>query len=255
VAGVNLVVPITATLPERQYTMECIEHSAVQRPIVQDRQVGRHMGSEVAVSIEIIKKRMWLAYQYACNNPANERMDAVHALVLKLADPGIDMHTFLQEVADTINTKLGIKETTIGLRAPSDGLYRYDVMSGLSDSEWEAHKQLSYKHEDFDSQGVYKSMQISRYTRLLLAEDNPYASGEETTYEREVMLQSKRKSLDDTIEGDYLDICIFGKDDDLLGWIEISGMKSGRFPDAETIKCLELLASVIGVALSRRSER
>jgi hypothetical protein len=213
------------------------------------------MGSEVAVNTEIIKKRMWLAYQYACNNPANERTDAVHALVIKLADPAIDMHNFLQEAADTINTKLGIKETTIGLRSPTDGLYRYDVMSGLSDSEWEAHKHLSYKHEDFDSQGVYKSMQISRYTRLLLAEDNPYADGEETTYERDLMLQSKRKSLDDTIEGDYLDICIFGKGDDLLGWIEISGMKSGRFPDAETIKCLELLASVIGVALARRSER
>jgi hypothetical protein len=128
-------------------------------------------------------------------------------------------------------------------------------MSGLSDSEWEAHKKLSYKREDFDSQEVYKFMQISKYTRLLLAEDNPYANGEDATYERELMLQSKRKSLDDTIEGDYLDICIFGKGDDLIGWIEISGMENGRFPDTETIKCLELLASVIGVALSRRAHR
>jgi hypothetical protein len=212
------------------------------------------MGSEATVNTEIIKKRMWLAYQYACNNPVNVRMDAIQALVIKLADPGIDMHMFLQEAAETINTKLGIKETTIGLRSPSDELYRYEVMSGLTDLEWEAHKGLSYTHEDFYSQDVYKSMQISRYTRLLLAEDNPYANGEESTYEREVMLQSKRKSLDDTIEGDYLDICIFGKGDDLLGWIEISGMANGRFPDAETIKGLELLASIIGVALARGLE-
>ncbi len=210
------------------------------------------MGSEVAVNTEIIKKRMWLAYQYACNNPANERMDCVHALIAKLADPDVDMHMFLQEAADTINSKLAIKETTVGLKSPSDGMYRYEVMSGLTDPEWDAHKHLSYKDEDFHSQDVYKSMQISKYTRLLLAEDNPYANGEETTYERELMLQSKRKSLDDTIEGDYLDICIFGKGDDLLGWIEISGMRNGRFPDTETIKCLELLASVIGVALARR---
>jgi hypothetical protein len=210
------------------------------------------MGSEVTINKEIIKKRMWLAYQYACNNPANERTDAIHVLVTKLADPGIDMHLFLQEAADTINTKLAFKEVTIGLRSPSDGMYRYEVMSGLTDSEWEAHKNLSYKHEDFYNQDVYKSMQISRYTRLLLADDNPYANGEESTYERELMLQSKRKSLDDTIEGDYLDICIFGKEGDLLGWIETSGMKNGRFPDAETVKCLELLASVIGVALARR---
>ena len=198
---------------------------------------------------------MWLAYQYACSNPANERTDCVHALITKLADPDIDMHMFLQEVADTINAKQAIKEITIGLRSPSDGLYRYEVMSGLSDSEWDAHKRLSYKHEDFYSEDVYKFMQISKYTRLLLAEDNPYANGEDDTYERDLLLQSKRKSLDDTIEGDYLDISIFGKGDDLLGWIEISGMENGRFPDTETIKCLELLASVIGVALARREER
>jgi hypothetical protein len=232
--------------------MECIRCPAVREPLVPSRLGGIPLGSEVTVNTEIIKKRMWLAYQYACNNPANERMDAVHSLIIKLADPGIDMHMFLQEAADAVNTKLGIKETTLGLKSPSDGLYRYEVMSGLSDSEWEAHKSLSYTHEDFYSQDVYKSMQISRYTRLLLAEDNPYANGEESTYERDLMLQSKRKSLDDTIEGDYLDICIFGQGDDLLGWIEISGMKSGRFPDAETIKCLELLASVIGIALARR---
>lgn len=212
------------------------------------------MGSEATVNTEIIKKRLWLAYQYACNNPANDRTDAIQALVTKLADPEADMHAFLQDAADTINSDLGVKEVTIGLKSPSDGLYRYEVMSGLTDAEWDAHKILSYKQEDFYSQEVYKHMQISRFTRLLLADDNPYANGEEATYERELMLQSKRKSLDDTIEGDYLDICIFGKGDDLLGWIEISGMKNGRFPDAETIKCLELLASVIGVALARRRQ-
>jgi len=210
------------------------------------------MSQDTTVNKEIIKKRLWLAYQYACSNPANERMDIVHGLIVKLADPSIDMHGFLQEVAETMHNKLGIKEVTIGLRSPSDGMYRYEVMAGLTDTEWGAHKTLSYKLEDFYSQDVYKSMQISRYTRLLLAEDNPYASGEESTYERDVMLQSKRKSLDDTIEGDYFDILILGRGDDLLGWIEFSGMANGRFPDTETIKCLELLASVMGVALARR---
>jgi len=210
------------------------------------------MSQDTTVNKEIIKKRLWLAYQYACSNPANERMDIVHGLIVKLADPSIDMHGFLQEVAETMHNKLGIKEVTIGLRSPSDGMYRYEVMAGLTDTEWGAHKTLSYKLEDFYSQDVYKSMQISRYTRLLLAEDNPYANGEESTYERDVMLQSKRKSLDDTIEGDYFDILILGRGDDLLGWIEFSGMANGRFPDTETIKCLELLASVMGVALARR---
>jgi len=213
------------------------------------------MGSEGsgAVKPELIKKRMWLAYQYACSNPSNERMECVHAMINNLADPNLDMKTFLQNVADTITEKLGIKEATIGLKDSSDGQYRYMVMSGLSDSEWEAHKSLTYKYEDFYSQNVYKFMQISRYTHLLLAEDNPYGEGEDATYEKELMLHSKRKSLEDTIEGDYLDVLIYGKGDDLLGWMEISGMKSGHFPDVEILKCLELLASVIGIALSRNA--
>jgi len=215
------------------------------------------MGSEGPgpVKPELIKKRMWLAYQYACSNPSNERMDCVHSMITHLADPELDMKHFLQEVADTINNKLGIKETTIGLKDPIDGLYRYVVMSGLTDSEWEAHKVLTYKYEDFYSQNVYKFMQISRYTHLSLADDNPYAAGEDATYEKDVMLQSKRKGLEDTIEGDYLDIMIYGKGEDLLGWIEISGMKSGHFPDVETIKCLELLASVLGIALAHIAPR
>ncbi len=215
------------------------------------------MGSEGAgpVKPELIKKRMWLAYQYACSNPSNERMDCVHAMINKLADPGLDMKAFLQEVADTITNKVGIKEVTIGLKDSSDGRYRYVVMSGLSDSEWEAHKGLAYDYADFYSQNVYKFMQISRYTHLSLADDNPYAEGEDATYEKDLMLKSKRRSLEDTIEGDYLDVMILGKSDDLLGWIEISGMKSGRFPDVETVKCLELLASVIGIALSRAERK
>jgi hypothetical protein len=66
-----------------------------------------------------------------------------------------------------------------------------------------------------------------------------------------LMLQSARKSLDDTIEGDYIDVLILGKGEELLGWIEISGMQNGKFPDAQTLKCIELLATVIGVALAR----
>jgi hypothetical protein len=204
---------------------------------------------------ELIKKRMWLAYQYACSNPSNERMDCIHAMITHLADPELDMKSFLQEVADTINNKFGIKETTIGLKDSVDGLYRYAVMSGLTDSEWEAHKSLTYKYEDFYSQNVYKFMQISKYTHLSLADDNPYAEGEDATYEKELMLHSKRKGLEDTIEGDYLDVLIYGKGEELLGWIEISGMKSGHFPDVETIKCLEMLASVMGIALARISPR
>ncbi len=207
------------------------------------------MGGQ-AINPEIIKKRMWLDYQYSCNNPSNA-IDTVHELINELADPSMDVHKFLHDAANTICTKLFIKDVTIGLKDPSDGLFKYQVMAGLEDSEWEAHKKLSYSLDQFDNHALYKFMKISKYTRLYLAEDNPYGTNEEETYSKPLMLMSARKSLEDTIEGDYLDVLIYGKGDDLLGWIEISGMKSGHFPEVETLKCLELLASVMGIALAR----
>ncbi len=202
-----------------------------------------------AINPEIIKKRMWLDYQYSCNNPSNA-IDTVHELINELADPAFDMHEFLHDAANTICTKLFIKDVTIGLKDPSDGRYKYQVMAGLEDSEWQAHKKLSYSLDQFDNPSLYKFMKISKYTRLYLAEDNPYGSNEEETYSKPLMLMSERKSLEDTIEGDYLDIYVYGKGEELLGWIEISGMNNGKFPDIQTIKVVELLASIIGIVLA-----
>ncbi len=208
-----------------------------------------------AINPEIIKRRMWLDYQKASNDPGNDRLECVHELMDKLVDPSMDIQRFLWDAANTISTQLGIKEVTIGLKDTKDGLYRYEAMSGLEDTVWEAHKGLTYARDQFDTQDIYKYKEISKHTRLYLAEDNPYAVGEDGTYRKDLMLQSKRNSLEDTIEGDYLDTLVFGKGDELLGWIEFSGLKSGKFPDGQTIITIELLASAVGVALTLLSAR
>ncbi|UCE81390.1 MAG: hypothetical protein JSV94_02960 [Methanobacteriota archaeon] len=199
---------------------------------------------------ELVKKRICLSYQYDSADPANERLDCVHSLTVALADRQLSIRDFLQNAADIIRDKFWVKEITIGLRDRADGLYRYEVMSGLDEGSWEAHRQLAYTLEQFEDSELYKSAQISNLTRLFLAEDNPYGSDEERTFNRELMLQSSRRSLDETIEGDYIDVRILGRDGVLLGWIEISGTTDGKFPDVHTIKCLELLASILGVALT-----
>ena len=69
------------------------------------------------------------------------------------------------------------------------------------------------------------------------------------------MLQMARRALDDSIEGDYLDINILGSDDELLGWIEISGTVTGKLPDIATIRTIEGMASVLALAITRENER
>ena len=63
------------------------------------------------------------------------------------------------------------------------------------------------------------------------------------------MLKQTRKELDDTIEGDYLDILVFDGKNEVCGYIEISGTKEGKLPDAKTIKWLEVTGSIIGFAI------
>jgi hypothetical protein len=208
-----------------------------------------------AVNPELIKRRMWLDYQRACTDPLCERLGCVHELMDKLVDPELDLHKFLQDAVDLIRARLYINKVTIGLKNQDDGIYRYEVMAGLEESEWKAHLGLSYVYDQFVSQDVYKYEEISKHTRLYLAEDNPYANGEDQTYSRELMLQSKRRSLEDTIEGDYIDTLVFGKKDDLIGWIEFSGMSNGKFPDGQTIRCIELMASVVAIAISLLGSR
>jgi hypothetical protein len=54
------------------------------------------------------------------------------------------------------------------------------------------------------------------------------------------------------LEADYIDTWIQGVNGRLLGWIEISGTRTGKLPDILTIKLIEVIASIIGVALVQR---
>ena len=96
---------------------------------------------------------------------------------------------------------------------------------------------------------MYKAREISKYTSLFLAEDNPYGEGEDATFSRPMMLESRRLSVDDSIEGDYFDVWIFGRNKEVVGWLEFSGTTAGKLPDTVALKGMELLSSVMSVAL------
>jgi len=201
------------------------------------------------VDPEAVKKKMWVDYQYAHKDRENEVLDAVHKLVALTRDPSVDLHRTMQAAADVIRERLWVREVTIGLRDSTDGMYRYEVQAGFAESAWAALKKLEYSYEQFSDPTLYKAKQISRFTKLFLQEDNPFAPGEEVTYDWTIIPYMERRSLDDTLSADYLDVNIYGPKEELLGWIEISGTIAGKLPDPFTIKSVELIASIIGTAI------
>lgn len=203
---------------------------------------------------EAIKAKVRMDYARLQKEPGIRALDSILLLADHLKKRDIDTRGLIQDALKLTYRQLHVKEITIGLRDPSDGLYRYYAHQGVRAAIWEGHKKLTYTADSFTGAGKWKGTKISRNSILYLVEDAPYAEGEESTYQEHLSRVSRRRTTEDCIEGDYLDVHITGPNGEILGWLEVSSMWDGKIPDANTIRWLELIADIIGIALLRQQE-
>ena len=204
----------------------------------------------VKLSHTDVAKKVKFDYMYGSKGSLDKALAGMDSVFEVYRRPKVRVHELLEEAANVIYKQLKLKEVSIGLKSHKDGMFRYEVMAGMSSGVWEAHEDLAYTQDDFFRNDTYKGTSISKYSKIMLAEDSPYQTGEEDTYNRQEMLTAKRHSLDDCIEGDYIDVLIYGVSDEFIGWIEVSGSWTSKIPDAQTIRCMEVLASALGAMLS-----
>lgn len=197
-----------------------------------------------------VSRKIKQDYTHGRMEPWMRGLDSIHSIIKQLMTDEPDLNELMKAAARSIYSQFNIREVTIALRSPS-GVFRYVAMHGLRSELWAAHQKLAYTKEQVLDPNVYKWTDISSYTKLFLAEDNPYGEEEERTYCEHLMMRSKRSAEDESIEGDYLDIFIYGPRDETLGWIEISGTWNGKIPDVRTIRSLELLSSFLALAIVR----
>jgi hypothetical protein len=203
-----------------------------------------------SIAKEEVVRKIRFDYVFAHKELSNRILDTLQKLVSEGLKPGKDLTQLLNETARMIDKHLQIRTTAIGIKDPMDGRYRYVAMSGLDDAQWQAHKVLSYALQDFFDPLRYRSSKISDLSRLFLVEDSPYNPDEMTTYNSRLSSATIRRSADDCNEGDYFDIDIKGPGGELLGWIEISGTKYGKMPDANVLRWIEMIAMVLGLVLA-----
>jgi hypothetical protein len=184
----------------------------------------------------------------------NEKvMDAIQKLMLIARDPTLPLKSFLDETGRLIHRLFDFREIAIGMRSKNDNLFRYEVLIGFNSEAERARKKLTYTHEDMlDSKKYPNGLKITKKTEFMMVELLPYKQGEEETYNRPLMLKKERTAPDDFIEGDYIQIYFYGIKDDYLGWIELSGPKSGKIPPRSTIKWIEFIAQIIGTIVYER---
>ena len=196
-----------------------------------------------------VRRKMRLDYIRMKNDKAAKLQDGLQLLLAHSQVDQVDIKALLQEAADFIHKYFSIRTCTIGLKCKKDGLFRYVVKAGLRDEPWKQHQTLSYTVDDFQSFEQYSGYEISPFTRVYLEEDNPMTQEERKAYNRPSMLDLKRRAPDDNLEADYVDTLIYGRGEDLLGWIEISGTIGGKMPDPLTVKSVETIAHILASAL------
>jgi hypothetical protein len=204
---------------------------------------------------ESIARQLKRDYSFAIKDQTARALNGIQSICAHLEHKELDIHAFLNEAANMISRVFAIREIAIGLKSSGNGLFRYEVIVGSREDAEKALRRLVYTLDDFGENSRYKGRRISKYSVLFLAEDSPYSDGEKDSYSRQILLGSKRKSMTESLEEDYLDVYMYGIGDELLGWIEISGTRTGNLPDATTIKWIELISKIIGTALSYANSR
>ena len=204
------------------------------------------------VTKQDVVRRIKYNYAFAHKDPSNRILDSLVKIIVDSLKPGRDLIQSLNDVAKMIDKHLQIRATTIGIRDPVDGRFRYVAMSGLKEEEWKEHRLLSYSTEEFFDPVKYRGAMISDLTKLFLAEDLPFNPDEKGTFNLKLSSAMIRRSSEDANEADYLDIYIKSPGNDILGWIEITGTTFGKIPEAGTIRWLEAIATVLGLVLTVR---
>jgi len=180
-------------------------------------------------------------------------MDGIQKLMLIARDPTLPLKAFLDETGRLIHRLFDFREIAIGMKSKNDNLFRYEVLIGFSRDAERARKKLTYTHDEMtDSKKYPGGITIARKTEFMLVELQPYKSGEEDTFNRPSQLTKKRASIEDIIDGDYIDIYFFGRKDEVIGWIELAGTRSGKMPSRSTIRWLELISSIIASVICER---
>ena len=200
---------------------------------------------------EKIKWKMKYDYMHAQTDRVHKGLGSLQAAFALSQRTDLDQMGFLQQVVNILGKSFKIKAVTIGLRGV-DGNYRYLVMSGIRDETWNFVRTIVYTEADFGESSIYKGAMISKLSKMCLAEDLPFPEREKDGFNRPFIVGIKRRSPEDWIEGDYLDVQIRGTRGNLLGWIEIIGTNDGKIPDVTTVKFLETFAEIIAGRIESR---
>jgi hypothetical protein len=164
-----------------------------------------------------------------------------------------NLDAILRDLVKTTHRLFEFEYIAVALRSKKDGLYRYVVTYGLSPQTDSSYKQIAYSTDDLFNNADFPSVKVCKFTHFYLAESKPYRPGEENSFTRPNLLSQVRVNTDDMLEGDYIDVYMLGPSDEVLGYLELAGTRSGKLPERKTIKWMELAALYISKLIQKEN--
>ena len=216
------------------------------------RPSDRNMANPTAIATRIealLKSR----YRQLPRDDNEKILDSVLRFWLQVQEGKLSEDSLLQEVAGVIHRSLMFQEIAIVLKDPEDGLYRYRIIVGFTKDAIEDMRAQVYSEAEVRAFDRLPGIKVSKLTEFTISEA-PLKAGEHVQFNRPMLAATPRKTDDEFTFGDYMNIYICGKDDELLGFIEVSGPRDGKMPTGNRMKGLELLASMTGIALQCMKE-
>ena len=179
-------------------------------------------------------------------------IEGIRSFLLTTKDKNSRLKTILENAARTIYRLFEFKEIAIGLKSLDDGLYRYEVTLGFRHEAELAYKQLVYTLDDMTSGEKYPFVKLSKTMEYCTSEGMKSDKREDfISYNRPKVMSLHRKSMEQFIEGDYIEINIYGYDKELIAWIELANTKDGKLPGRTNLKWIEMIGSIIGTIIQR----
>lgn len=160
-------------------------------------------------------------------------MIGIRELMKKGRNSREPIKNFLNEAANLILRRFEFKEVAIGLLNRADKKYRYVVTIGYATQAQIAQTQKVYSFNDFFDNENYPAINIGDGTEFLT--ETPREEDREI-YSKPSLLGKERESMENMIEGDYFDINMYGDNNELIGWIELSSPRSGKIPSRDALK-------------------
>jgi len=133
-----------------------------------------------------------------------------------------------------------------------DGLFRYIAQLGLPKEKEDALFKIAYSKDDLFDESSYPSTRLSDITRFYMSESMPFKLDEIDTFGRTLMIDQRRSNPNEMIEADYFDMYIKDYNQEILGYIELSMTRSRMLPDRMTIAWVELIATLVGMLISKK---